>query len=178
MKHLLLLSTLALFTLASCSPRLTPLTKSLRQQNGWSENELSKIQFYLSEDLILSRQRNSGTTEIVQGRVRVENGKDIEEIIFKRGTPGVVLFSPKDDNLALGFDARDDSKFLVFGPNPKQSGRYTLLASDWKRYRGKVTYAGETWEVSAANSDINLLLDMKKRGRTETRVKQETGRRL
>ena len=178
MKHILFLSAFALFTLASCSPRLTPLTKNLRQENRWSENELSKIQFYLSEDLILSRQRNSGTTEIVQGRVRVENGRDIEEIIFKRGTPGVVLFTPKEDHLAIGFDARDDSKFLIFGPNPKQRGRYTLLASDWKRYRGKVTYAGQTWEVSAANSDINLLLDMKKRGRTETRVKQETGRRL
>jgi len=178
MKHLFLLSALAIITLASCSPRLTPLTQSIREQNRWSENELSKIQFYLSEDLILSRQRNSGTTEIVQGRVRVENGRDIEEIIFKRGTPGVVLFLPKEDHLALGFDARDDSKYLIFGPNPKQRGRYTLLASDWKRYRGKVTYAGQTWEVSAANADINLLLDMKKRGRTETRVKQETGRRL
>ncbi len=178
MKHLLFLSALALMTLASCSPRLTPLTKSLRQENGWSENELSKIQFYLSEDLILSRQRNRGTTEIVQGRVRVENGRDIEEVIFKRGTPGVVLFTPKGDNLAIGFDARDDSKFLVFGPNPKQRGRYTLLASDWTRYKGKVTYAGNTWQVSASNADINLLLDLKKRGTTETRVKQETGRRL
>ncbi len=178
MKYLLFLSAVTLMTLTSCSPRLSPLTKSLRQENGWSEKELSKIQFYLSEDLILSRQRNRGTTEIVQGRVRVQNGKDIEEVIFKRGTPGVVLFTPKGDNLAIGFDSRDDSKFLVFGPNPKQSGRYTLLASDWTRYKGKVTYAGNTWEVSASSSDINLLLDLKKRGTSSKRIQQESGRRL
>ncbi len=176
-------STLAVFAvfaflLASCSPRLTPLTEDLREQNRWSEQELSQIQFYLSEDLILSRERRSGQTDIVQGRVRVENGRDIEEIVFKRGTPGVVLFSPKDENLAIGFDSRDDSKYLLFGSNPKQGGKYTLLAKDWKRYRGSVTYAGETWNVSAANADVNLLLNLKRRGKVDRNVQSPGGRRI
>lgn len=172
-----ILAVLALLTVA-CSPRLTPLTDNLRERNGWSEETLSKIQFYLSEDLVLTRQANSGRTDITQGRVRVENGRDIEEVIIKRGTPGVVLFSPNGKNLAIGFDARDDSKFLVFGPNPKVEGRYTLLAKDWKRYVGKVTYAGKTWDVSASNADVNLLLDMRRRGTTKYDTKQETGRRI
>ena len=175
---LLLIAAVALSLLSACSPRLSTLTKDLRQQNGWTEAELSKIQFYLSEDLVLSRERNKGTTAIVQGRVRVENGKNIEEVVIKRGTPGVVLFTPKDDHVAVGFDARDDGRFLVFGPNPKQGGRYTLLARDWSRYRGKVTYAGETWNVSAGNADVHLLFNLKRSGSTEVQSERPTGRRV
>ena len=164
--------------LASCSPRLSPLTEQLREQNNWSEETLSKIQFYLSEDLVLSRQATKGRTDITQGRVRVENGREIEEVIFEKGTPGVVLFSPAKDNLAIGFDGRDDSKFLVFGPNPKLSGKYTLLAKDWQRYKGKVSYAGKTWDVSASSADVNLLLDMRKRGSTKYDSERAAGRRV
>lgn len=164
--------------LSSCSPRLTPLTSDLKQQNRWGERELSKIQFYLSEDLVLSRERSSGTSTIRQGRVRVENGREIEEVVIRRGTPGVLLFTPKDNHLAVGFDPRDDGRFLVFGPNPKQRGRYTLLAKDWERYRGRVTYGGETWEVSAANADVNLLIDMRRTRETSYEVDRPTGRRV
>lgn len=168
----------ALLLASACSPRLSPLTERLREQNDWSEQTLSKIQFYLSEDLVLTREATRGKTDITQGRVRVENGRDVEEVVFKRGTPGVVLFSPNEKNLAIGFDPRDDSKFLVFGPNPKQQGKYTLLAKDWQRYSGKVTYDDKVWNVSAANADVNLLLDMRRRGSTQYDTKRPSGRRI
>ena len=164
--------------LTACSPRLEPLTDSVRKSNRWSEADLEDIQFYLSEDLVLSRERKAGSTKIVQGRVRVENGRDIEEVVVKRGTPGVVLFSPKDGHLAIGFDPSDDSRFLVFGPNPKQRGRYTLLASDWERYSGKVSYAGETWRVSASDADVGLLFDIKRSGTVDRKVQSPGGRRV
>jgi len=173
-----LLIALSLLLLAACSPRLTTLTDDLRQQNNWSEQELEKIQFYLSEDLSLTRERNRGTTAITQGKVQVRNGREIEEVIIRRGTPGVVLFAPKPNQLAIGFDPRDDGKFLVFGSNPKMRGRYTLLAKDWERYSGKVTYDGQTWNVGVASGDVNLLLDLRRKGQTERNVQSPGGRRV
>lgn len=169
---------LLIAVLSACSQRLSPLTSDLRQQNGWSTDELQRIQFYLSEDITLTRQRSRGSTDIAQGRVRVENGREIEEVVFQRGTPGLALFSPKDDHLAIGFDPGDDGRFLVFGPNPKQGGRYTLLASDWQRTQGKVKYDGQVWEVSAANADANLLFDLRRRGSTERATQRPSGRRI
>ncbi len=169
---------LAVLCLAACSPRLSPLTTELRQQNSWSDEELKQIQFYLSEDIVLSKQRSQGSTAIVQGRVRVEDGREIEEVVFKRGTPGLALFTPKDGHLAIGFDANDDSRYLVFGPNPKQSGRYTLLASDWKRTSGKVKYAGSQWDVSSVHANANLLFDLRRQGSTQYEVERPSGRRL
>lgn len=164
--------------LTSCSARLTPLDTDVRQENNWSEQELSKIQFYLSEDLILTRERKSGSTAIVEGRVRVKDGRNVEEIVFERGTPGVVLFSPKDGHLAIGFDARRDDRYLIFGANPKRSNEYTLLAKDWSRYSGKVSYDDKEWEVSAASADVTLLFDMRRSGTTKRKSQSVGGRRL
>ena len=162
----------------ACSPRLTPMSDDLRRENRWTERELGKIQFYLSEDIVLSRERRAGSTRIQGGRVRVENGRDIEEVVFKRGTPGVALFMPKDDQIAIGFDASRDDRYLMFGSNPKQGGDYTLLAKDWKRYRGDVTYAGEVWQVSASAADVKLLMDIRKQGSTEYKRQSPAGRRV
>ncbi len=162
----------------SCSQRLTILDSDIRKDNGWSEAELSKIQFYLSEDLILTRERSSGSTAIVEGRVRVKDGRNVEEIVFERGTPGVVLFSPADNQLAIGFDARHDDRYLMFGANPKRSEEYTLLAKEWNRYSGKVTYDKKEWDVSSASADITLLFDMRRTGTTNRNTRSVGGRRL
>lgn len=172
------LAAVVALAVAACSPTLTPLTDDLREDNRWSERELSQIQFYLSEDLVLSRERRSGTTDIRQGRVRVEDGRDIEEIVFDRGTAGVVLFSPKPGQLAIGFDPEDDDRYLMFGANPRMGGRYTLLAKEWQRSRGKVTYGGEVWNVRQANADVNLLLNLRRTGKVERDVERPAGRRV
>ena len=165
-------------SLASCSQRLTVLDTQVRDENGWSESELAKIQFYLSEDLILSRERATGSTTIAEGRVRVRDGRRVEELVFERGTPGVVLFSPTPTQLAIGFDARADDKYLMFGANPRRGNDYTLLAKDWTRYTGKVTYDGQEWDVSAAAADVTLLFDLRRSGRVKRDSKSVGGRRL
>ena len=174
---LFLLPTLLLL-LSSCSRRLTPLTEGLREENQWSERDLRKIQFYLSEDIVLSRERSSGSSAISDGKVREVSGRTIEEVVFERGTPGVVLFSPKEGHLAIGFDPKDDGRYLVFGPNPKVRGQYTLLASDWSRFSGKVRYDNLVWDVSASHADVHLLLDLRRQASVNRRTQTASGRRI
>ena len=45
-----------LLATVSCSPELRPFTSNILQEGGWSDNDLQKIQFYLSDDIVIRRQ--------------------------------------------------------------------------------------------------------------------------
>ncbi len=177
MSRYLPLFALSLLFLSSCGPRLSPLTQRMIEDQSWQEDELKRIQFYLSEDLVLTREFRQGNTEIRNGQVKMLDGRQVEQMVFKRNTPGVFVFSPKTQRMAVSFEA-DDENFLVFGPNPKAGNRYTLLASDWNRRAGKVTYAGKTWRVNASDAYASLMIPLKRLRDNEVRGKVARGRKL
>jgi hypothetical protein len=164
--------------LASCSSKLTPFTQELYDKQRWSLSELKKIQFYLSEDVILTRQMTSGESHITDGKIRIENGRRIEEIIIPAYTPGVLLFMPKEKRFAVSFDANDDDLYLIFGPNPKMNNRYALLAKEWTDEQGKVHYNGNLYEVDTRSAFASLMVDMKRTGETEYTSHKAGGRRV
>ena len=177
-KELVLFTACGVFLgILGCSPRLTPLRESLRTEQGWGERDLSQIQFYLSEDLTLYRQRRDGRTLIEGGRVRLRDGREVVEYVFERGTPGLVLQQREGGRLAVGFEA-DESRFLIFGPNRKRDGLYTLLAKEWDRNEGTLTYAGQDWKVNARDADVHLQLDLRRSGQTKVKRGKASGRRL
>ncbi|SER20589.1 hypothetical protein [Neolewinella agarilytica] len=174
-----LITALALFTFlfSSCGPKLSPLTQRLVDDQNWTESELKRIQFYLSEDLVLTRELRNGNSEIRNGQVKLIDGREVEQVIFKRNTPGVFVFSPKTQRMAVSFESNDEN-YLVFGPNPKASQRYTLLASDWNRRSGSVTYAGRTWRVNASDAYASLLIPLKRLRNNDVNGKVVGGRKL
>ncbi|MCP9235678.1 hypothetical protein [Lewinella sp. JB7] len=174
-----LLPTLLLCTglLSSCGPRLSPFTQRMYEEQNWQEDELRRIQFYLSEDVILQRELRNDRSQIRNGSVSVINGREVEQIVFKRNTPGVFVFSPKSQRVAISFES-DNDNFLVFGPNPKNGDRYTLLAGDWTRNYGTVTYAGREWRVSSADAFASLLIPLKRLREGNTRGRVVGGRRI
>lgn len=177
MRVLIILSASLLF-FASCSPRLTDYTKRLENANNWSEDELRQIQFYLSADIVLKKQVKEGSSEIVRGKIKMENGRQIEEILIRRGTPGILMFSPKEDRLAVSFEDGDESRFLMFGPNPKAGNRYVLLASDWDKRKGKVTYSGQQYYVDSNSAFSGLQVDLRRIKKTQVRSRVAKGRRI
>lgn len=174
-----LLTAFSLFTVlfSSCGPKLSPLTQRLVDDQNWTEAELKRIQFYLSEDLVLTRELRDGTSEIRNGQVKIIDGREVEQIVFKRNTPGVFVFSPKTQNMAVSFENNDDN-FLVFGPNPKAGNRYVLLASDWNRRSGTVTYSGKKWRVNSADAYASLLIPLKRLRNKDVNGKVVGGRKL
>jgi hypothetical protein len=167
----------ATFLFTGCGPRLAPFTQQLYTDQGWGEEDLRRIQFYLSEDVTLQRALRKDRTLIRNGTVKVIDGREVEQIVFRRNTPGVFTFSPKTQRVAITFE-EDNDNFLVFGPNPKNGDRYTLLASDWKRSSGTVTYAGREWTVSSADAYANLLIPLKRIREGDTRGRVVGGRKL
>ncbi len=166
-----------ILSMTSCSSKLTPLTKGMVSELDWSEKDLKKIQFYLSKDVVLWRDLGTEESRIRDGRVKIVDGRKVEEVIFKKNTPGLVIFSPKGQNIAVSFDSSDE-KYLMFGPSKKVNGRYVLLAKDWQKNRGKVRYNGKIYNTSSESAYANLLLDIKLAKSTEYRKQEASGRRI
>lgn len=176
MKQFLLL-TFAFLSLASCSPNLVPFSQKMVDNYNWSEEELKRVQFYLSDDIVLYRRVTGGSTQIENGTIKIKDGKKIEEISFKKGTPGVLIFSPKEERLAVAFEDSDD-KYLMFGPNPKIGNRYALLAKEWQQSIGKVSYAGEEFNITKNSGFSGLMVDIDKLTTVQKKSKIVKGREL
>lgn len=165
------------FTLTSCHS-YKMLTQDMVEQYNWSESELKQIQFYASEDIILRQIQRGKKTSIEDGEVSVQTGKEIREIIIKKGTQGIMMFQPSKNQIAVSFDAEDDSKFLIFGPNPRANGQYILLASEWDKRKGKVTYGNTKYFVNANKLLAGLMVDIKQKDITKFNSKQAKGRKV
>ena len=168
-----------IFLMSSCSRELRPFTANIFRDGGWSDTELQKIQFYLSDDIVIRRKLTEGSNEISSGgSIQVFKGEKVEEVRIPHGTPGVFLFRAKDDHFAIGFDAANDKRFLMFGPNPKRQGAYVLLASEWKDRLGKVRYDERFFFTDEQSALATLLVDLRKIRKVEVNSKTERGRRV
>lgn len=167
-----------LVLLSSCGAKLTPFTQQLYEEQEWSDAELKRIQFYTSEDIVLIRELTKGDSEIVSGEIKIRNGKKVDEVVIKKGTPGVLLFRPKEDKFAISFEAEKDERFLVFGASKKRRGQYRLQAKDWNRNYGKVKYEGKIYRTNSQSAYATLLVDLKRVRKTDVRSRVAKGRTI
>lgn len=177
MKPLLILASTLIVILSSCSSKLTPYTERLNENYRWTDSQLKNIQFYLSEDIVLWRDLGSSKTRVSNGQIKIIDGRKVEQIVFKKGTPGVFVFSPSGDKFAISFEDSND-KFLMFGPSKKMSGRFVLLAKEWNGGTGKVTYDDQVWRTSSESAYASLLVDLKKANNTSVKKKTVSGRKV
>jgi len=160
MKQLLGLTIVILF-LSSCTKNLVPYSGYLKKEHGWSNKEVERIQFYTSKDIVLFKDASGSETKIENGSIKIKNGRKVEEIVIKAGTPGIAVWQANDQRYGISFDASDE-QFLTFGPNPDKRKRYYLMASDWEGQIGYVTYNGKKYKTNAQSAEAILLVDLKK----------------
>lgn len=175
MKTYLLLFPTLLLLMASCAT-YQPLTEKDRVENNWTDTELKQVQFYLSSDIVIQRKLGNETSTIQNGKVRIINGERVEEVIIKKGTPGV-LVNTADNRIGISFEDGDD-QYLMFGANKGKGGRYYLLASDWQNNVGKVTYEGKTFFCTPESGNAFITLDLKKLHQLEKQQRTAKGRKL
>ena len=170
-----LLSGLVCVLMASCSPRFTYFTEDLYEKQKWDQDDIKRIQFYTSHDIILSRSVSEGETKIDEGKIRIINGKKVQQIVIKERTPGVVILLPKEDRFAISFE-EDDEAYLMFGPNPKYHKRFALLAQDWEKDGGQVHYKGQLYHVDNESALAALMVDLRRIGDTQVDTRRAQGR--
>jgi len=175
-RKLQLLIFAAIILLSACSSNMRFFTAEMQDVYGWTENEMKQIQFYLSDDIVLQRSLRQGESVITGGKIRIEEGRQIEEIVFEEGTPGVLLFIPKENRMAISFEG--DEEYLMFGASSKLKDRYVLLASDWDQRTGTVTYHGKKYQTSSKSAFAGLLVDMSKINKVNVKRKKASGRTI
>lgn len=174
---MLILLSASLLSLTSCA-RLTYFTDDLHKEQGWTDGDLKRIQFYVSKDIVLKRQLTGGKSEIISGKIKVENGNKIEQVVIPKGTPGTFVFSPKEERFAVAFEEGGDKRYLMFGPSPKYSERFVLMASDWSRRTGTVNYDGKEWKVNSDAAYAALLVNLKKVDKYDKNSRTAKGRKV
>lgn len=164
-----------------CSPQLSPFTQALVQDFQFDDEALSQIQFYLSDDIVLHRELRQGESTIDQGRISIKNGRRMEEIIFREGTPGVFVFSPGNQRLAISFE-RNANHYLIFGPvktDRRYKGRegiYRLFAKRWEDDYGIISYGDKEYYTPARSAYVTLLVNIDEKSNVSRKVKEVGGR--
>jgi len=144
----------ALCTLMGCTNKYV-LDRPVIDKYNLSHDDLRHIQFYNSEDIVLTRYEASSSEKTTdKGALNLNYGKQVDQVIIKAGTPGKVVQTLEGNRLAVSFEP-DDSKFLVFGTT-SNSNVYHLQALEWKENRGKVSYGGTTYYTNSGADNCFL----------------------
>jgi len=144
----------------SCGPKLVPFTGDFELETGLNKEQLKNVQFYNSGPIILIREINNNTTQVIKGDIKMKDDKQLEQIVIPPNTPGVVINS-NPQRLGISFETGTD-RYLVFGQNKHQSNAYTLLAKDWKNGIGSVEYDGKQFKVNTESASIYLIVNTKR----------------
>lgn len=173
-----LFTLLVITALSSCSPVYTYFTQDLYEQQKWSEEDLQRVQFYTSRDIVLVRHLGSGESTITGGKIIIKNNQRYEKVVIPQGTPGVLVLMPREDRMAISFEAGDNDAFLMFGPNPEYGNRFALLAQTWEKEQGQLHYKDKVYDVDAEYAYAALMVDMRKEGQEEYATKNVKGRTI
>ena len=143
-----------------CSSTRVPITYDMIRRYALTAEELKGLQYYVSEEITLRRELESGDREVTGYRLKTRAGKLIEEIVVKRSTPGIAVAS-SEHSIAISFE---EGHSLTFGSDPKYrrrwKGKYTLLAREWMSGNGVIDYAEKKYQAVEDSGDAFLMIDM------------------
>ncbi|MEI6312030.1 MAG: hypothetical protein WCP57_07215 [Bacteroidota bacterium] len=163
---------------SSCAT-LVPFSQSLQKQYNLKDDDLHKIQFYNSDDILLYKDvSSSGRPTIQGGKIKVIDGREVEEITIKSLTKGIVANSDASTKkLGISYEI-NDNYYLSFGENPKFNNKYCLYASNWGNNLGEVTYNGEKYNTPTQSGRVYLLVDVRKLQKLNTKTRVAKGRKI
>ena len=187
--------TLTAALLSGCVSRIQ-FTHSMRQGLRASTTEEAaevqpgSFQYYVSRRIVLERALSSRKERIARGRIVLRKGRLLEQVIVRRGTPGIALdWGP--DWIDVSFA---DGTALRFAHNPKTGhdshgdpdlweqrsldGVYRLQATRKTGVGSVVEFDGGQWTPSGTTMSAYLLIKRNSLTTHHRRRKILRGRRL
>jgi hypothetical protein len=141
---------LSIFALTSCK---VTFTERIRQQAENNKVNISKIQFYNSDKIVLRRTLSSNEMSVTSGKVKLENGKYTEIIKIKKHTRGKCE-SYTDNNLRISFEVGQNKSLVFSNKTNNQSKNYYELNPDNCKIEKKSSLA-----ISSTNNRNSLPIE-------------------
>jgi len=176
MKKTIFILSLMVISFAGFSQKLVPFTTTLQEKFGLTKEDLKQVQFYASEDIVLTKELSGKKNEVASGKIKTFANKKVDEILIKEKTRCLVVDTNSKGNLKVSFSASDE-KTLTFGTMPN-STKFVLLAEKWEGRTGTVNYGGEKYQVGGFGYDASLYVRMKDIRKVHKNRHKEKGRKL
>lgn len=171
----IVLTAITLFT--ACSSSKTYFNSTVRNNVEANNIAVTQLQFYVDRDVELRREVASGGTKVSAGVVKLENGKYVNIITLKKGTPGVCT-KTYADKIDVSFEA-GDGKYLTFGKLKRDDrAPYTLYADSWHNDLGAITYDGKQYYILAAGSEARLQIKKNVLNSSKIEKREMKGRKI
>jgi len=127
---------------------------SLRQEN------LKKIQFYTSHDIVLHKQKRLGSVSVREGTLLIDKSSQSEELIIKALTP-CVFIRGNEEKITVKFE-----DIVLDFVNPcfksvSKNGKYYLAAMSWVDNVGTININGVRYKALGMSGDAYLSIDKK-----------------
>ena len=159
--------------LTSCATKKVAFTSDIQKEHNFPEVTLKRIQFYTSSEILLVRVKQDGEVRVTDGKLILENNKDIERIVIKKNTP-CVLEQIVDGNKFLFSFEYGNEKVLLFGNNG--DGYFSLMSKNWKNGVGVITYANRTYATT--NGNVYLMIQAKNLNKLKAKQRTVGGRKV
>jgi hypothetical protein len=176
MKKTIFILSLMAISLAGFSQKLVPFTTTIQEKFGLSKEDLKQVQFYASEDIVLTKELSGKSNEVVSGKIKTFANKKVDEVFIKAKTPCLVVDTNSKGNLKVSFSSSNE-KTLTFGNTPIAT-RFVLLAEKWEGHTGTINYGGEKYQVGGFGYDASLYVKMKDIRKVRKHKYRERGRKL
>lgn len=158
--------------MVSCASKI-PFTSDIQNEYQFQEAQLKKVQFYTSDEIVLTQTESNGDASVTDGKVLLKNQKHVEIIIIKKNTPCVVESVIDNNKFLFSFEYGKD-RVLLFGNN--STGYYSLMSKEWKNKTTIIDYASKKYTTT--NGDVFLKIKVKKLNQLKGRQRRVKGRKV
>jgi hypothetical protein len=155
----------------------SPLTGELIDKYGLKDDDFKQLQYYLSADLVLTRQvQHKDEKERVKGKLVERHGDIVEEVTVQKGTPGVCLSAGKDDSVTSLEISFEEGSSLRFSRDSSTDHFTVAYHSGSDGY--EVDFAGNKYQVTSQGRDAYLEVGEESLNNAEKRQRSLPGRKL
>jgi hypothetical protein len=161
-KFIIILNAFGLF-LYSCSSKVI-FTRDLKERAEKAGIEMKNIQYYTGSKIVLKREISSNDANVKSGKIKFKEGKYVNVITIKKGTPGVCT-GYDNDRIEISFESRSSSSIPFtrgssFGGNQNEYWLSWIGSSSVTIKKGKVVegflaqvkYNGEIYDIHSGST--------------------------
>ena len=165
---------------ASAPPNLVPFSQKLVTQYSLSDSNITNLQYYVSNSIILQRELSRGDVGVTPGHtLRVVNDKRVEEVVILPKTPGIALRMQADGNsLETSFEEGKNLIFCTLRSNGGHGDLFRLCGQEWDGLVLKVDYGGLRYGTVGPSADAYLMIDLNNLNNFKKNTRVVKGRRL